>query len=423
MNGSPFSTSTSSVRLLLLALDVDVGVPVVAKDPKQAVDAYIEARRLHQRRVVRIDHDPSLVDQTEDRPVGENHAAILTRAAIAPSRIPDAVRSVIRCPCFTDHGPERAFPRSTGPDAPDKTAPSGRGPGIRPPGRDRRRYGPRFVGDNQATRRARRPPPPRRPPEIDDAASKAASRRDPWCSRDGRARVVAREVPGIRRLQALRAQHDRARREGRRRRDRLPDAERAARGNRRQPGPSTTRRRWLRGPQRHLHDRAVVCFQDPTLARERPISPSSVPIGALDDGRRVRLGEPYDRRVWDYCASVAQAAAKAGFDQIMFDYVRFPSDGDLGNAVYPGKTSVSKGRVIADFVEYAKKRLEPTGPGSPRPSSGSRRRATSASGRFLAGSRSTSTTCRRCRTRCSTETESSGCRARAPSRARPCSGR
>ena len=45
----------------------------------------------------------------------------------------------------------------------------------------------------------------------------------------------------------------------------------------------------------------------------------------------------------------------------MFDYVRFPSDGDLGNAVYPGKTSVSKGRVIADFVEYAKKRLEPHG--------------------------------------------------------------
>ena len=45
----------------------------------------------------------------------------------------------------------------------------------------------------------------------------------------------------------------------------------------------------------------------------------------------------------------------------MFDYVRFPSDGDLDNAVYPGRTSVSKGRVIADFVEYAKKRLEPSG--------------------------------------------------------------
>ena len=45
----------------------------------------------------------------------------------------------------------------------------------------------------------------------------------------------------------------------------------------------------------------------------------------------------------------------------MFDYVRFPSDGDVDGAVYPGRTSVSKGRLIADFVAYAKKRLEPHG--------------------------------------------------------------
>jgi hypothetical protein len=70
---------------------------------------------------------------------------------------------------------------------------------------------------------------------------------------------------------------------------------------------------------------------------------------------------PYDRRVWDYCVSVAEAAAAAGFDQIMFDYVRFPSDGDIANAVYPGKTSVPRGRVIAGFVGYAKQRLEPHG--------------------------------------------------------------
>ncbi len=70
---------------------------------------------------------------------------------------------------------------------------------------------------------------------------------------------------------------------------------------------------------------------------------------------------PYDRRVWDYSVSVAVAAAKAGFDEIMFDYVRFPSDGDVGSAVYPGKTTVPRGRLIADFVAYARKRLQPLG--------------------------------------------------------------
>ena len=106
----------------------------------------------------------------------------------------------------------------------------------------------------------------------------------------------------------------------------------------------------------------VVCFQDPTLASAR----SDLAIQRADGSvwtTTAGLGwvNPYDRRVWDYCVSVAEAAAKAGFDQIMFDYVRFPSDGDVGAAVYPGRTSVSKGRVIADFVEYASKRLEPYG--------------------------------------------------------------
>ena len=106
----------------------------------------------------------------------------------------------------------------------------------------------------------------------------------------------------------------------------------------------------------------VVCFQDPTLARERPDLAIERPDGSVwTTSAGLGWVNPYDRRVWDYCASVAQAAADAGFDQIMFDYVRFPSDGDTNSAVYPGRTSVSKGRVIADFVEYAKKRLEPSG--------------------------------------------------------------
>ncbi len=106
----------------------------------------------------------------------------------------------------------------------------------------------------------------------------------------------------------------------------------------------------------------VVCFQDPKLASARPdlaIQRSDGSVWTTTAG----LGwvNPYDRRVWDYCVSVAEAAARAGFDQIMFDYVRFPSDGDVGSAVFPGRTSVSKGRVIADFVAYAEKRLKPTG--------------------------------------------------------------
>jgi len=106
----------------------------------------------------------------------------------------------------------------------------------------------------------------------------------------------------------------------------------------------------------------VVCFQDPKLAQGRPDLAVQRPDGSVwTTNAGASWVNPYDRRVWDYCVSVAVAAARAGFDQIMFDYVRFPSDGDVASAVYPGKTSVSRGRVIADFVGYAKKRLEPYG--------------------------------------------------------------
>ena len=106
----------------------------------------------------------------------------------------------------------------------------------------------------------------------------------------------------------------------------------------------------------------VVTFQDPQLASGRPDFAVRRPDGSVwTTSAGLGWVNPYDRRVWDYAVSVAAAAARAGFDEIMFDYVRFPSDGDIANAVYPGKTSVPRGRLIADFVAYAKKRLQPLG--------------------------------------------------------------
>ncbi len=106
----------------------------------------------------------------------------------------------------------------------------------------------------------------------------------------------------------------------------------------------------------------VVVFQDPYLARARPDMAIRRPDGSVwATSAGLEWVNPYDRRVWDYAISVAAAAAQAGFDEIMLDYVRFPSDGDVGAAVYPGKTSVPKGRLIASFAAYAHDRLAPLG--------------------------------------------------------------
>jgi hypothetical protein len=106
----------------------------------------------------------------------------------------------------------------------------------------------------------------------------------------------------------------------------------------------------------------VVVFQDPYLARARPDMAIRRPDGSVwATSGGLEWVNPYDRRVWDYAISVAAAAARAGFDEIMLDYCRFPSDGDVGAAVYPGRTSVPKGRLIANFAGYAHDRLAPLG--------------------------------------------------------------
>jgi hypothetical protein len=106
----------------------------------------------------------------------------------------------------------------------------------------------------------------------------------------------------------------------------------------------------------------VVTFQDPLLSSARPDLAIRRPDGSVWT-TSAGLGwlNPYDRRVWDYAVSIAESAARAGFDEIMFDYVRFPSDGDVSQAIYPGRTTQRPGQLVADFVSYARKRLKPLG--------------------------------------------------------------
>ncbi len=116
---------------------------------------------------------------------------------------------------------------------------------------------------------------------------------------------------------------------------------------------------------RRAHERGiyligrVVVFEDPVLSRARPRLAIRRADGSVwRDAAGLGWTNPYDRRVWKYNADVAAAAARAGFDEIMFDYVRFPSDGDVDSAVY-GRSSISRREAVPAFLRYAKSRLEP----------------------------------------------------------------
>jgi hypothetical protein len=106
----------------------------------------------------------------------------------------------------------------------------------------------------------------------------------------------------------------------------------------------------------------VVVFEDPELSAARPALAVLRPDGSrwLNNAG---LGwvNPYDRRVWRYAVGIGAAAAKAGFDEIQFDYVRFPSDGDVSQIVYLHRRAEPKGTTIASFLRYASSVLRPLG--------------------------------------------------------------
>jgi hypothetical protein len=106
----------------------------------------------------------------------------------------------------------------------------------------------------------------------------------------------------------------------------------------------------------------VVMFEDPVLSEARPAYGIHNPDGSVWHNS-IGLGwtNPYNHNVWRYDIGIAEAAAKAGFDEIEFDYVRFASDGDLSQIVYPGANHQPKGKTITSYIRFATSRLHPLG--------------------------------------------------------------
>ena len=106
----------------------------------------------------------------------------------------------------------------------------------------------------------------------------------------------------------------------------------------------------------------IVTFEDPVLSEKRPDLAIHTSDGSIwRNNAGLGWTNPYDRRVWRYNVDLAAAAVQAGFDEIQFDYVRFPSDGDLSLIRYPGKHPQPMRWTIPAFVQYAAKRLHPLG--------------------------------------------------------------
>ncbi len=121
----------------------------------------------------------------------------------------------------------------------------------------------------------------------------------------------------------------------------------------------------------------IVTFKDYMLANDRPdLSFHDPQTGEIwQDGNGAQFVNPFLTDVWDYNVGVAIEAAKMGFKDIQFDYVRFPEgfdvfgtelDYDISSYSYfqtdnPDEEGIERVIAISDFLTYANQQLKPYG--------------------------------------------------------------
>lgn len=98
-------------------------------------------------------------------------------------------------------------------------------------------------------------------------------------------------------------------------------------------------------------------FQDPALAEKKPEWAIKKKSGGLwRDRKGLAWVDPTKPEIWAYNVAIAKEAIRMGFDEINFDYVRFPSDGDMESVVYTTGDK-PKYEVMKEFYSYLNKTL------------------------------------------------------------------
>lgn len=111
----------------------------------------------------------------------------------------------------------------------------------------------------------------------------------------------------------------------------------------------------------------IVVFKDSVLAKKRPELSFKKNGQVWVNGKGEAFVNPFQKEVWEYNIEVAKMAAKMGFQEIQFDYVRFPEgfetrdkelDYSLGDYKDSDLDDVQKRvQAVTDFVKYAREEL------------------------------------------------------------------
>ena len=106
----------------------------------------------------------------------------------------------------------------------------------------------------------------------------------------------------------------------------------------------------------------IVAFKDPYFAEVESSHAIQLKVGGVYKDYSGKMWvNPFDEYIWQYLSALSKEAALRGFQEIQYDYVRFPDDAKTYNPIteFPGRNGRDKDEGIEDFLKYINKELEP----------------------------------------------------------------
>lgn len=107
----------------------------------------------------------------------------------------------------------------------------------------------------------------------------------------------------------------------------------------------------------------MVVFQDPLVAKARPdLAVKDVSGGLWVNEMGVAWVSAFNDELWDANIALATELVDLGMDEIQYDYVRFPSDGDLTTADFGvDYTAEARETAITEFVKRSSEAIHASG--------------------------------------------------------------
>lgn len=98
----------------------------------------------------------------------------------------------------------------------------------------------------------------------------------------------------------------------------------------------------------------ITVFQDPYYAEAHPnlAVKRASDGGVWHDYKKLSFIDVGAREYWDYIVEITKESYAIGFDELNFDYIRFPSDGNMKDIAFPHSGSRPKQEVLEDFFAY-----------------------------------------------------------------------